>query len=153
MKSWRQRRKRAVVSNDILRLLVEARDDKGCAMSETQLIDEVLTLIVAGHETTASTLNWCWYLISQHPEVEQKLWGELESSPESFDNLPFENLAKFTYVRQILDETMRLYPAGWMVSRKALHDDQLGDYYVPKGTEIYVAIYFYAATRRFVGGS
>lgn len=137
-----ERRKRAAGSNDILRLLVEARDDKGCAMSEAQIIDEVLTLIVAGHETTASTLNWCWYLISQHPEVEQKLWGELESSHESSNSLPFENLARFTYVRQILDETMRLYPAGWMVSRKALHDDQLGAYHVPKGTEIYIAIYF-----------
>jgi cytochrome P450 len=138
-----QRGANVVVSDDILSLLMEARDpDSGRLMPEAQLIDEVLTLIVAGHETTASTLNWCWYLISQHPEVEQKLWSELEKLPDSLDVLQSDDLAKFPYTRQILDETMRLYPAGWMVSRKALQDDQLGEYFVPAGTEIYVAIYF-----------
>ena len=137
------RRSTGASADDILHLLMEARDpDTGCAMPEAQLIDEVLTLIVAGHETTASTLNWCWYLISQHPEVEQKFWSELTTLPDTLDALRFDDLAKFAYTRQILDETMRLYPAGWMVSRKALQDDQLGDYFVPAGTEIYVAIYF-----------
>ena len=132
-----------VVANDIFHLLMEARDpDTRCPMPDAQLIDEVLTLIVAGHETTASSLNWCWYLISQHPEVEQRLWAELATLSDPLDALPFDDLAKFSYTRQILDETMRLYPAGWMVSRKALQDDQLGDYFVPAGTEIYVAIYF-----------
>lgn len=138
-----QRRAKGIVSHDILHLLMEARDPESKSpMPEVQLIDEVLTLIVAGHETTASTLNWCWYLISQHPEVEQKLWEELEALSGPLDALPFDRLARFPYARQILDETMRLYPAGWMLSRKALQDDQLGEYFVPAGTEIYVGLYF-----------
>ena len=138
-----RRRSSRAATDDILHLLMEARDpDTGCPMPEGQLIDEVLTLIVAGHETTASTLNWCWYLISQHPEVEQKLWAELDALPDALDALRFEDLAKFPYSKHILEETMRLYPAGWMVSRKALQDDQIADYFVPAGTEIYVAIYF-----------
>lgn len=137
------RRSKGAAADDILDLLMEACDpDSGCPMPEAQLIDEVLTLIVAGHETTASTLNWCWYLISQHPEVEQKLWAELATLPDMIEGLQFQDLATFPYARQVIEETMRLYPAGWMVSRKALQDDQVGDYFVPAGTEIYVAIYF-----------
>lgn len=137
------RRKKDAVSKDILRLLMDARDPvTNSPMSESQLVDEVLTLIVAGHETTASTLNWCWYLLSQHPEVERQLCDELSSSADPFGRLHFDDLARFPYARQVIEETMRLYPAGWMISRKALRDDQLGGYFVPAGTEIYIAIYF-----------
>jgi cytochrome P450 len=108
-------------------------------MQDRQLINEILTLIVAGHETTASTLNWTWYLISQHPDVEERLSNELNN----LTNLPeLEDLPKFPYSRQIIEEAMRLYPAGWLMTRKALRDDRLGDYFVPAGTEIYVSPYF-----------
>ena len=125
---------------DALAQLMQARDTQsGQLMQDRQLIDEILTLIVAGHETTASTLNWTWYLLSQHPEVEQKLSNELNdvTAFSGFDDLP-----RFPYTRQIIDETMRLYPAGWCLNRKALHDDWLGDYFVPAGTEIYIPPYF-----------
>jgi cytochrome P450 len=135
-----RRRKDASKSTDALGMLMQARDPQsGEFMQDSQLIDEVLTLIVAGHETTASTLNWAWYLISQDPEVEQGLSNELNTSttyPEIAD------LSKCLFARQIIDETMRLYPAGWVVTRKALRDDRLGDYFVPAGTEIYIALYF-----------
>jgi cytochrome P450 len=125
---------------DALAQLMQARDTQsGQLMQDRQLIDEILTLIVAGHETTASTLNWTWYLLSQHPEVEQKLSNELNDSM-AFSG--FDDLARFPYTRQIIDETMRLYPAGWCLNRKALHDDWLGDYSVPAGTEIYIPPYF-----------
>jgi len=138
-----QRRQHPTKSNGILDMLMWARDPQsGKLMAENQLIDEVLTLIVAGHETTASTLSWCWYLISQHPEVEEKLSNELNALPECVDLLEFSHLARFVYTRQILDETMRLFPAGWIVTRKALRDDRLGEYFVPAGTEVYVALYF-----------
>ena len=102
-------------------MMMQARDPQsGQPMPDTQLIDEVLTMIVAGHETTASTLNWAWYLISQHPEVEQRLSYELETLA-AFSEL--DELAKFVYTRQIIDETMRLYPVGWLVTRRALGDD------------------------------
>jgi cytochrome P450 len=135
-----RRRKDSVASTDVLGMLMQARDPQSAKpMEDTQLVDEILTLIVAGHETTASTLNWAWYLISQHPEVEQKLSEELNvlTTFSEFGDLP-----KFLYTRQVIDEVMRLYPAGWLVTRRALHDDQLGEYFVPAGTEIYIPPYF-----------
>jgi cytochrome P450 len=137
-----ERRNEHSTSPDILGMLMTARDPQGGAvMSDRQLINEVMTLIVAGHETTASTLNWMWYLMSQHPDVEERLANELRSLPGSA--LPeLEDLPKFPYARQILEECLRLYPAGWLMTRRALHDDQFGDYFVPAGTEIYVSPYF-----------
>ena len=135
-----RKRKDSAPATDALGIMMQAHDPQsGEPMPDRQLIDETLTLIVAGHETTASTLNWTWYLISQHPEVEQRLTNELESltTPLEFDDLP-----KFPYARQIIEEAMRLYPAGWSMSRKALRDDRLGEYIVPAGTELYVPPYF-----------
>jgi enediyne biosynthesis protein E7 len=110
-------------------------------MAEPHLINEIMTLIVAGHETTASTLNWVWYLISQHIDVEEKLANELANLPvgefPSMDDLP-----RFAYARQVIDEALRLYPAGWLMTRRALSDDHLGVYFVPAGTEIYISPYF-----------
>jgi cytochrome P450 len=135
-----RRRRGPATSTDVLGMLIPARDpESGQLMQDGQLIDEILTLIVAGHETTASTLNWTWYLISQHAEVEQALSNELNALPtfSGFDDLP-----RFLYTRQIIEEAMRLYPAGWLVTRRALRDDHLGEYFVPAGTEIYVPPYF-----------
>jgi cytochrome P450 len=135
-----RKRKDSTPATDALGIMMQARDPQsGQLMPDRQIIDETLTLIVAGHETTASTLNWNWYLISQHPEVELKLADELDSLTTSFE---FDDLPKFSYARQIIEETMRLYPAGWFVSRKALGDDWLGDYFVPTGTELYLPPYF-----------
>jgi cytochrome P450 len=135
-----QRRKDAVISADALGMLMRAQDpESGQLMQDGPLIDEVLTMIVAGHETTASTLNWAWYLISQHPEVEKKLSDELDTLASCSE---FVDLPRFIYTRQIIDETMRLYPAGWLLTRKALRNDQLGEYFVPAGTEVYVSPYF-----------
>lgn len=135
-----RRRKDTTVSADTLGLLMQARDpESGRLMENSQLVDEILTMIVAGHETTASTLNWVWYLISQHPDVERELSNELETLPSCFD---FIDLSRFVYTRQIIDEAMRMYPAGWLLTRKALRDDRLGEYFVPAGTEIYVPPYF-----------
>lgn len=135
-------RRRAESANpmDLLGMLMRARDPQGGQlMDDGQIIREVLTIIVAGHETTASTLNWTWYLLSQHPDVEQRLWDELVNLTRSPE---LEDLSKFPYSRQIIEESMRLYPAGWLMTRKALADDWLGDYLVPAGTEIYVSPYF-----------
>jgi cytochrome P450 len=135
-----RRRKGPSPPTDILGMLMQARDPQsGQLMQDRQLINEILTLIVAGHETTACTLNWTWYLISQHPEVEEKLSNELDN----LTNVPeLEDLPKFPYSRQIIEEAMRLYPALWLMTRKAVQDDQLGNYFVPAGTEIYVSPYF-----------
>ena len=135
-----RRRRDPALSTDALGMFMQARDPQsGQLMEDCQLIDEILTLIVAGHETTATTLNWAWYLISQHPEVEQRLSNELNTLTTFSE---FGDLPRFLYTRQIIDETMRLYPAGWLLTRKALCDDRLGEYFVPAGTEIYVPPYF-----------
>lgn len=137
-----QRRKNPAPPDGMLDILMRANDpESGQQMPDDQLIDEVLTLIVAGHETTASTLSWCWYLLSQHPDAEQKLSNEVSSLSTPIESLEFSDLPRFGYTRQILEETMRLFPAGWVVTRKALHDDQLGAHFVPAGTEIYIVLY------------
>ena len=137
-----QRRKENRASVDILGMLMEARDrESGHVMPDRQLVSEIMTLIVAGHETTASTLNWAWYLLSQDKNVEERLSAEVSNIRETeFPKLG--DLPKFAYTRQVLEEALRLYPAGWLMTRKALKDDHLGDYFVPAGTEIYISPYF-----------
>ena len=94
----------------------------------------------AGDETTASTLNWTWYLISQHPEVEQELINELETltTPLEFDDLP-----KFPYARQIIEEAMRVYPAQWSLSRTSI-SVMIGSGTIsfPAGNELHLPPYF-----------
>jgi len=135
-----RRRERTATSADALGMLMKARErESGQLMENNQLVDEILTMIVAGHETTASTLNWLWYLLSQHPEVETRLSHELNTLSACSE---FVDQPRFLYTRQVVDETMRLYPAGWLLTRKALRNDKLGEYFVPAGTEIYVPPYF-----------
>lgn len=135
-----RRRKDGAAFTDALGMMIQARDPQsGQAMPDGQLIDETLTMVVAGHETTASTLNWTWYLLSQHPDVERRLSEELNKLP-AFSGLA--DLPIFAYTRQVIEEAMRLYPPGWLLTRKALHDDWLGEYFVPTGTEVYIPLYF-----------
>jgi cytochrome P450 len=137
-----RRREEKTISGDLLGLLMEARDrDTGRLMPDRQLVNEIMTLIVAGHETTASTLNWIWYSLSQNQDVEAKLSSELDDLCGS-EIQDLANLPKFTYTRQVIDEALRMYPALWLIPRRALKDDQLGDYFVPAGTEIYIFPYF-----------
>jgi len=126
---------------DILSTLVQARSrDRGEAMSDAQLAKETMTLIVAGHETTSSALNWIWYLLSKYPDVEAKLAKEL-GCLRGRDIPPLDGLGKFTYACGVIDEALRLYPPLWLMTRHALKDDRLGDYFVPAGTEIYISPY------------
>jgi cytochrome P450 len=137
-----QRRDRKKPEADILGMLMEARDQKtGKAMPDRQLVNEIKTLIVAGHETTTSTLCWTWYLLAQDPAVEESLSIELKSLSD-VESAKLDELSKFHYTRQVVDEAMRLYPPGWLMTRKARKDDQIGEYFVPAGTEIYISPYF-----------
>jgi cytochrome P450 len=120
---------------------MEARDrERGEPMPDAQLAREVMTLVVAGHETTAGLLNWMWYLLSRRPESQIRLSDELDrlrwGEAPAMDALP-----KYTYTRRVIDEALRLYPPLWLVTRKALNDDQLGEFFVPAGTEIYISPY------------
>ena len=135
-----QRRRDGRTGMDFLGKLMEARDRaRGEPMPDTQLVKEIMTFIVAGHETTAGLLNWMWYLLSKHPEVQTRLCSEFTRSPWS--ELSLDELSKYTYTRQVMDETLRLYPPLWLMTRRALNDDYLGEFFVPAGTEIYISPY------------
>jgi enediyne biosynthesis protein E7 len=126
---------------DYLAMLMSARDkESGAPMGERELIDEVMTLIVAGHETTASGLNWTWYLLSQHPEAEARLHAEIDAAPE----LATPGLAQMEalkYTQQVVNEALRLYPPGWLLSRRTIEADVLGGYPVPAGTNVLLPLY------------
>ena len=136
-----QRRRAGKRATDTLGMLLEARDrGHGKPMPDAQIVREVLTLVVAGHETTASLLNWMWYLLARHPQTQSKLLREFDRLPwkgtPSLDTFP-----RYAYTRQVIDEALRLYPPLWLMSRKAVHDDRLGEFFVPAGTEIYISPY------------
>ena len=137
-----ERRKNNRNYSDILAVLMEARHPKdGQPMPNNQLVNEVMTLIVAGHETTASTMSLIWFLLSQNPEVEHRLFDEADGLRcEDFQNA--NQRPEFPYALQVIEEALRLYPPGWLMTRKALKDDWLGEYFVPAGTEIYISPYF-----------
>ena len=122
-------------NGDLLSMLLQAQDEDGSRMTPQQLRDEALTLFLAGHETTASTLSWTWWLLAQKPQVEEKLHAELDSvlngRTPTLDDLP-----QLTYTSQVLSESMRLYPPAWAIARLAIEDHELGGYPVPKGTGI-----------------
>jgi len=126
---------------DFLGMLMAARDrDSGNGMTDKEMIDEVTTLIVAGHETTANTLNCAWYLISQHPQIEAKMHAEFDASPEE----PAPGLARMEelkYTKNIIDETLRLYPPVWVFSRRAIAADVLCGYPLPAGTDLLLSPY------------
>ena len=136
-----QRRATGEEHFDYLAMLMNARDkETGAPMGERELIDEIMTLIVAGHETTASGLNWTWYLLSQHPQVEARLHDEIDAAAV----LPAPTLSEMEtlrYTRQIIDEALRLYPPGWLLSRRTIDTDVLGGYPVPAGTNVLLPLY------------
>lgn len=139
------RRQEARVESDWLSMLMQARDKaSGEPMSDRALLDEVMTLIVAGHETTASTLNWTWYLLARHPEAEAALHAAIadaapaETVADQALSTPF---ASADHVEQVLQEALRMYPPVWLFSRRALQDDTLGGYHVPSGTDIFICPY------------
>jgi cytochrome P450 len=135
------RRRQERSSTDSLGIILQARDREcGQPMPDAQLAREVLNLVVAGHETTASLLNWMWYLLATHPEAQTKLGVEFDELPWE-GNLTIDMLQNYTYARKVISEALRLYPPLWLMSRKSLKDDSLGEYVVPAGTEIYISPY------------
>jgi cytochrome P450 len=117
-------------------MLLQAQDEDGSQMTDAQLRDEVMTLFLAGHETTALVLSWSWYLLATHPEAEQKFHAELHEvlggrAPNVSD------LPRLKYTETIVKEAMRLYPPAYAVGREALEDTEIGGYHVPKGTQLF----------------
>jgi cytochrome P450 len=140
MEDVERRRRDGVRRNDIVSLLLDARDrQSGEPMSDRELLDEIMTLIIAGHETTASSLNWFWYLLMQHPAVEAQLHEELDARDAHAP--AYERLGDFPYARRALDETLRLYPPGWLLTRRSIAASAIAGYDVPAGTDVLVSPY------------
>ena len=126
---------------DLLDMLIQARyKESNKQMEDQQIRDEVMSLLIAGHETTANTLSWLWYLLAQHPDVVTKIEDELamvlngrSPTPADFPNLH--------YCDKVIKESMRLYPSAWSISRHALADDEIGGYHIPAGAIVALSPY------------
>src|SRR3984885_4812936 len=124
---------------DLLARLIAARDEQtGIGMTAQEVRDHVITIFMAGHETTAMAMTWIWYLLSQHAAVEAKLHAELDAVlggrvPDSQD------LTRLTYTRMVIEESMRLYPPVHPIAREALGDDTLAGLRIPKGSAVLIS--------------
>lgn len=134
---------------DFLSMYMQARDKQGNPFSDKELLDELMTLIVAGFETSANTLNWVWYLLAHNPSVEQRLIGEaLQQLPDD-DRLNAEHTSAMVYTQQVLEETLRLYPPVWLFTRRAIEADELEVFGVPVGADIYLSPYILHRTEKY----
>ena len=122
-------------AGDLLSMLLAAQDEDGSRMTDKQLRDEAITLFLAGHETTANTLSWTWWLLAQNPAVEAKLHAELRTVLSG--RAPsMEDLPKLAYTNHIITESMRLYPPAWGTARTAIEEHEIAGYSVPKGSGV-----------------
>ena len=127
--------------NDLLGMLMAAKDDEsGVGMSDKQLRDELMTIFLAGHETTGNALTWAFYLLSKHPEIEQKLYDEINKVVGS-RNIEPADFKQLKYTQNVVWETMRLFPPAYVIGRKVDHDVEIGDYYFKKGDMILISQY------------
>jgi cytochrome P450 len=136
-----EHRARPARSEDLLTKLMAARDEEtGTQMSDKQLRDEVMTFFLAGHETTAKALTWTFYLLSQHVGVRSRLQREVDAvlggrSPTA------EDLPKLSYAKQVIQESMRLFPPVWGLARMTMQEDQIGGVTIPAGSPVLLAQY------------
>ena len=142
------RRAGAPGGDDLLSLLLEARDTDGSGMSDEQVRDEAVTLLLAGHETTAQALVWSWYLLASHPEHEQRMHEELDALLEG-RQATFDDVARLDYVRGVISESMRLYPPAWLIARRAVADHTLAGYLIPKDSIVLASQFFVHRDARF----
>jgi cytochrome P450 len=133
-----ERRASGEHGNDLLGMLLSARDESGSGMSDRQLRDEVMTLLLAGHDTTALALTWAWVLLAQHPRAEAKLHTEIDTvlggrPPTAADTF------QMSYVEHVVTETLRLYPTAWVIGREAVRDTEIGGQPVAKGSTMLIS--------------
>jgi cytochrome P450 len=118
------------MGDDLLSMLLEARDEDGSAMDTRQIRDEAITIFLAGHETTAIALSWTFHLLARHPEIEERLVGELDRSPDP---------ARLPLLTNVIHESMRLFPPAYAIGREALADFELAGYRIRRGTTVYIS--------------
>lgn len=129
-----------IEKDDLLDMLLKARYEDGTPMSREQLIDEVLILFTAGHETTANALSFTLFLLAKNKDVQQKAF-ECASKIDLENENHLENIGQLSYIKQSVEEGMRLYPPAYYIDRMSIEEDQLGEHTIPKNTMILLAIY------------
>jgi cytochrome P450 len=146
-----ERRRSEADRGDLLSMLLFAVDEEGDrrGMTNEQLRDEVMTIFLAGHETTANALTWAWYLLAQNPEAEAALHDELDAVLKG-ERLPtVEDLPHLRYTEMVVSETMRLYPPAWAVGRLAMEEHEAGGYRIPRGSIVLASQYVMHRDPRF----
>jgi enediyne biosynthesis protein E7 len=134
----KERRRSGEDAGDLLSMLLQARDEEtGEGMTDQQVRDEVITIIIAGHETVSSALTWTWYLLSRHAEAGRRLREELATVLAGRSPGP-EDLPGLQYTTMVLEESMRLYPPLWLLSRSPVEGDEIGGYHIPAGCTVFV---------------
>ena len=144
----RERRRSENDNGDLLSMLMSARDEDGSRMTDRQLRDEVMTFLLAGHETTALSLSWAWFLLSENPEAENKLHHELARVLDG-KNPSFEDLPRLCYTEAVVKESVRLYPPAWSLARTAAEDFEIGGYLVPAGSNVVMSQWIMHRDPRF----
>lgn len=146
----RERRETSSPAKDLLSALLQVRDEEtgSGALTDAEIRDEVVTMLIAGHETTAHALTWTWYLLSQHPEAEDKLFAELDAVlqgrlPAAYD------LESLPYNRMVFSEALRLYPPVWIVARRNQKTWSYGNSAFPPGSFIFISPYLVQRDPRF----
>ncbi|MBJ94856.1 MAG: cytochrome P450 [Rickettsiales bacterium] len=136
-----ERRRTGEAEADLLAMLIHARDEEtGEGMSDAQLRDEVMTLLLAGHETTANALTWTWHLLAANPDCRAQLEAELDRVLDG-RSPTLEDYSALEYTGRVIDEAMRLLPPGWLFGRAPLADDVIDGFAVPAGTLVMISSY------------
>jgi cytochrome P450 len=134
---------------DLLSMLLAARDEDGARMTDRQLRDEVMTIFLAGQETTALALTWAWHLLAENPEAERALHAELDEVLEAGRAARFDDLPRLRRAEAVVKESMRLYPPAWGVGREAARGCEIGGYRIPRGSQVFMMSYAVQRDSRF----
>jgi len=127
-------------ADDLLSMLLSSEDDDGAGLSDEAVRDEAMTILLAGHETTANALAWTFYLLQRHPEIEERLHAQIDEVLGERDATA-DDLPRLGYVRAVFAETMRLYPPAWITARRARRDVAIGPYHLKAGDVAIVSPY------------
>jgi cytochrome P450 len=134
--------------DDLLSMLLASTDDDQVGLSDAQVRDEAMTILLAGHETTANALAWTFYLLQRHPDVEARLHAHIDEVIGDRDPT-IEDLPHLDYARAVFAETMRLYPPAWITGRRAIRDVEIGPYSLRRGDLVIVSQYISHRDPRF----
>jgi cytochrome P450 len=135
-----EHRKSGKDSGDLMSMLLAAHDeeDSNRRLTDRNIRDEVMTLFLAGHETTANLMTWTFYLLSRNPEAEARLHSEIDSVLAGHAPA-IDDVSRLEYTRMVLNESMRLYPPAWAIGRRAIADFEVGGHTIPAGSDIFIS--------------